>query len=116
MQHLLKLLILNDPMFIPCSIVQRNILLFVLLAHQRQIKNLVPFLISHVKGLLHLQDINLENKPHSQHGNHLAQWNNHPRLAFGEILYFLRISFVFIFVWFCTARIILVNDKLSSSI
>ncbi len=68
-------------MFIPCSIVQKIILLLTLLDRQRQIKNLLPFLVSHVKGLFHLQDINLESKSHNWHGNHLAQWNSHTYLG-----------------------------------
>ncbi len=81
---------LNDPVFIPCSTVQKNILFLALPTHQRQIKNLVPFLISHMKGLFHFQDINLESRPHNHHGNHLTQCNNHTRLLLWGDLVLLK--------------------------
>jgi hypothetical protein len=94
---------------------KKNLLLAFLVCW-RQIINLVPFLVSHVKGLLHLQDINLESRPHSRHGNHPTQWNNHTALRFGEILYFSTVYPLLIFVRFCTTQIVLSNDKWSSSI
>jgi hypothetical protein len=82
----------------------------------RQIKNLVPFLVSHVKGLLHLQDINLESMLHNRHGTILHNGTTICAFHFGEILYFSRISPMLIFVWFYTTWIVLSNDMWSSSI
>lgn len=109
------MLIHNNPMFIPCSTMERDILFLTFPTCWIQIKNLVPFMYPMWKGLFHLQDINLENRPHNWHGNHLAQSNSLLTLHFGEILYFLKISFVLIFVWLCTIGIVLPNDTLSSS-
>jgi hypothetical protein len=40
-----------------------------------------------MKGLLHFQDNNLQNRPNNGHGNHLAQWNIHSDLAlWGDLL------------------------------
>ncbi len=40
-----------------------------------------------MKGLLHFQNINFENKPDNGHGNHLAQWNIHLGLAlWGDLI------------------------------
>ncbi len=53
------------------------------------------FLVSHVEGLFHLQDINLECKFNNWHGNHLAQWNMHPHLAlWGDLVLFKNLPYV----------------------
>jgi hypothetical protein len=71
------------------------ILFLALPTRQRQIKNLVPFLVSHVKGLFHLQDINLESRPHNQHGNHPTQWNSHTHLLlWGDLVLLKNLRYV----------------------
>ncbi len=56
----------------------------------RQVKHLIFFPISHVKGMLHLQDINLESRPNNEHGNHPTQWNMNPGLVLWGDFIFLK--------------------------
>jgi len=113
-QHLLKSLIFNDPMFIPCSTMQRNILLLTLPTHWGQIKYLVPFLVSHVKSFFKISilrvGLTIGTGTILHHGIAIRTF------CFGEILYFSRISPLLFFVWVCTILIVLSNDKWSFSI
>lgn len=48
-----------------------------------------PLLVAHLKGLLHFELINFQNKPHNGHGNEHAQWNVHARFILGVDIEFL---------------------------
>jgi hypothetical protein len=53
-------------------------------------EDLFPLLVTHLKGLLHFEHINFNNRPNSGHGNELAQWNVHSRFSLGIDLEFLQ--------------------------
>jgi hypothetical protein len=53
-------------------------------------EDLLPLLVTHLKGLLHFEHINFKSKPDSGHGNELAQWNVHSGFLLGIDLEFLQ--------------------------
>ncbi len=49
-----------------------------LLIERWNIKNFVPFLITSLECLLHLEDVDFESRMNNWNGYHLAHGNNHP--------------------------------------
>jgi len=53
-------------------------------------EDLLPLLVTHLKGLLHFEHINFKSRPNNGHGNELAQWNVHSKFSLGIDLEFLQ--------------------------
>jgi len=77
LQDLFKHVVLLFPQRPPQCFNRRDIYLLTLQICGGNEKHFFPLLITHLKGLLHFEDINLQRKPNIRHGHEPSQRNVH---------------------------------------